>query len=129
RVLLHGTVTPAGDYAGLSVVKGGLVAYVGGADLNVPWGLALAPPGFGRFGGDLLVANFGSGRIDAYARRAGGWSYAGRLPVEVPGVWGIAFGTGGMSGPRSTLFYTAGPHGWLGETETNVQGVFGAITA
>src|SRR5213083_2360901 len=27
--------------------------------LNAPWGLALAPAGFGRFGGDLLVGNFG----------------------------------------------------------------------
>jgi hypothetical protein len=34
-----------------------------------------------------------------------------------------------MSGPRTTLFYTAGPHGWLGETETHVRGVFGAIAA
>src|SRR5437867_1269277 len=26
--------------------------------LNAPWGLALAPASFGRFGGDLLVGNF-----------------------------------------------------------------------
>ena len=34
--------------------------------LNAPWGLALAPAGFGRFGGDLLVGNFGDGRINAF---------------------------------------------------------------
>jgi uncharacterized protein (TIGR03118 family) len=35
-------------------------------DLNAPWGLAMAPDGFGRFGGDLLVGNFGDGRINAF---------------------------------------------------------------
>src|SRR5438093_974299 len=35
--------------------------------LNAPWGLALAPANFGRFGGDLLVGNFGDGKIIAYA--------------------------------------------------------------
>jgi uncharacterized protein (TIGR03118 family) len=124
-----GNDAPTGGYVDEFDLRGRLIAHVGGADFDEPWGLAVAPPGFGRFGGDLLVANFGSGHIDAYARNGGGWSYAGRLAVEVPGVWGIAFGTGGMSGPRTTLFYTAGPHGWLGETETNVEGVLGAITA
>jgi hypothetical protein len=45
----------------------------------------------------------------------------------VPGVWGIAFGTGGMSGPRTTLFYAAGPHGWHGASEVGIHGVLGAI--
>jgi uncharacterized protein (TIGR03118 family) len=35
--------------------------------LNAPWGLALAPDTFGRFAGDLLVGNFGNGKINAYA--------------------------------------------------------------
>src|SRR6266480_7879202 len=34
--------------------------------LNSPWGLALAPAGFGQFGGDLLVGNFGDGHINAF---------------------------------------------------------------
>src|SRR5262249_7053628 len=34
--------------------------------LDSPWGLALAPPDFGPFGGDLLVGNTGDGRINAY---------------------------------------------------------------
>src|SRR5919201_387974 len=38
--------------------------------LNAPWGLALAPPSFGRFGGDLLVGNFGDGQINAYQETA-----------------------------------------------------------
>ena len=39
--------------------------------LNSPWGLALAPQGFGEFGGDLLVGDFGDGRINAYSLRSG----------------------------------------------------------
>ena len=37
-----------------------------GGALNAPWGVALAPDGFGKFGGDLLVGNFGDGHINAY---------------------------------------------------------------
>jgi uncharacterized protein (TIGR03118 family) len=36
-------------------------------DLDAPWGLAIAPPGFGDLGGDLLVGNFGDGRINVFA--------------------------------------------------------------
>jgi uncharacterized protein (TIGR03118 family) len=31
-------------------------------NLNAPWGLAIAPPTFGKFAGALLVGNFSDGR-------------------------------------------------------------------
>jgi uncharacterized protein (TIGR03118 family) len=128
RAPVDGNDAPSGGYVDEFDLHGRLIARVGkSGDLDEPWGLALAPKGFGSFGGDLLVANFGSGRIDAFAPNGGGWAPAGHLPVEVPGIWGIAFGTGGMSGPRTTLFYTSGPHGWRGSSETDVHGVLGAI--
>ena len=34
--------------------------------LNAPWGIALAPQGFGGASGALLIGNFGDGRINAY---------------------------------------------------------------
>ena len=34
--------------------------------LNSPWGMTIAPQGFGKFGGQLLVGNFGDGRINVY---------------------------------------------------------------
>ena len=37
-----------------------------GAYDNSPWGLAVAPPNFGKYAGDLLVGNFGSGWIDVF---------------------------------------------------------------
>ncbi|HSD89761.1 MAG TPA: TIGR03118 family protein, partial [Kofleriaceae bacterium] len=43
-----------------------------GGTLNAPWGMAIAPPGFGPHGGDLLVGNFGDGRINAFNSHSGG---------------------------------------------------------
>jgi hypothetical protein len=34
--------------------------------LNAPWGLAIAPAGFGDLAGSLLVGNFGDGRINVF---------------------------------------------------------------
>jgi uncharacterized protein (TIGR03118 family) len=128
RAPVNGNDAPHGGYVDEFDLDGRLIARVGHTDeLDEPWGIALAPPAFGGFGGQLLVANFGSGRINAYRRVRGGWSLRGQLPVTVHGVWGIAFGRGGMSGPRTTLFYAAGPHEWLGPTEENVGGELGSI--
>jgi uncharacterized protein (TIGR03118 family) len=96
--------------------------------LNAPWGLALAPAPFGRFGGDLLVGNFGDGRINAYAPRSNGaFEFAGKLrdaggkALAIDGLWALQFGNGGAAGPMDTLFFTAGPdeesHGLFGKIE------------
>ena len=45
--------------------------------LNAPWGVALAPASFGKFGGALLVGNLGDGTINAYGPRSG--SFLGTL--------------------------------------------------
>jgi uncharacterized protein (TIGR03118 family) len=48
-------------------LSGRLLARVAtGGALNAPWGMALAPAGFGRFSGKLLVGNFGNGRINVF---------------------------------------------------------------
>jgi uncharacterized protein (TIGR03118 family) len=130
RAPVNGNDAPTGGYVDEFDLDGRLVARVGHAkQLDQPWGLALAPAGFGRLGGDLLVANFGSERINVYEPEGHGWTFRGRLPVKVPGVWGIAFGTGGAGGKPTTLFYAAGPHDWHEETEVNIGGVFGSIEA
>jgi uncharacterized protein (TIGR03118 family) len=110
RAPVNGNAAPTGGYVDEFDLDGRLLARVGSKSrLDEPWGIAVAPPGFGRFGGDLLVANFGSGAINAYTRSGAGWTFRGRLRVKVPGVWGIAFGRGGAGGARTTLFYAAGP--------------------
>ena len=97
--------------------------------LNAPWGLALAPESFGRFGGDLLVGNFGDGNINAYEELANGqFAHRGELRssdggiLTIDGLWALEFGLGGRSGPTDTLFFTAGP-------DDESHGLFGSITA
>jgi uncharacterized protein (TIGR03118 family) len=134
RAPVNGNDAPTGGYVDEFDRDGALIARVArGGKLNAPWGLARAPGSFGRFGGDLLVGNFGDGRINAYRRTGKRWSYDGTLhdgrgrPIVVNGLWGLAFGNGGLAGPTGTLFFTSGPHAWRGETETSVHGLLGSI--
>ena len=134
RAPVDGNDAPSGGYVDEFDLDGRLVAHVAhDGGLNEPWGLALAPKSFGRFGGDLLVANFGDGQIDAYKRTGDGWRADGTLtgangkPIVVNGVWGIAFGNGADAGPRDTLFAAAGPHQWRGASELQVHGSLTAI--
>ena len=65
---------PGLGYVDEFTADGKLVARVasGGrknAPPNAPWGLALAPSSFGVFAGDVLIGNFGNGRISAYQQR------------------------------------------------------------
>ena len=39
----------------------------------------------------------------------------------------MIFGNGGLAGPRTTLFFTAGPHRWYGSSELQVHGLLGSI--
>jgi len=133
RAPVNGNDAPSGGYVDEFTAGGRLVARLPRTGLNEPWGLALAPRGFGRFGGDLLVANFGDGTIGAYRRSGSGWARDGVLtgrdhrPLTVNGLWGIAFGNDGMAGAEDTLFFASGPHTWLGATEQSVHGLLGAI--
>ncbi len=96
-------------------------------ELNAPWGMALAPRNFGQFSRDLLVGNFGDGRIHAYDPTTGEFhgtmtDHAGR-PIEIEGLWGIAFGNGTNDGGKSnTLYFAAGiddeQHGLFGRLST-----------
>ena len=122
---VNGNDAPTGGYVDEFDRRGRLLGRIRGP-LAEPWGIALAPRGFGRFGGDLVVASFGSGRIDAYRRTGRGWHFDGHV-ARVPGVWGIDFGNGHMAGPRTTLFFAAGPHRWRGASELDVHGLLGAI--
>ena len=94
--------------------------------LNSPWGLALAPGDFGAFSHYLLVGQFGSGEILAFnmetGKMAGKMMDAAGQPLKIDGLWAIAFGSGGNSGPLNTMYFTAGP-----DDEQN--GLFGTLTA
>jgi uncharacterized protein (TIGR03118 family) len=92
-----------------------------GGALNAPWGLAVAPAGFGGLAGALLVANSGDGRINAYdlgtGRVIGAVRSAGGEPIRVDGLWGLLVGNAVAGGPDA-VWFSAGPgarqHGLLG---------------
>lgn len=98
--------------------------------LNSPWGIALAPTDFGRFGGDLLVGNFGDGRITVYQMTDDMQQFTPLGPLHdgsgqilsIDGLWGIAFGNGANAGQTNELFFAAGP-------DSESHGGFGKITA
>jgi len=101
--------------------------------LDSPWGLALAPAGFGPFSNHLLVGNFGDGRIIAFGMDGEGeaeddgkdkdeGTYLTGLggPIVIEGLWGLGFGNGAAAGPVNALFFAAGPGG-------EAHGLFGRI--
>jgi uncharacterized protein (TIGR03118 family) len=91
--------------------------------LDSPWGMVIAPANFGAFSGDLLVGNFGNGKINAFDPTSGNFlgtvSDASGNPVVIDGLWGLTFGNGTSAGDPNALFFTAGTdgeqHGTFGE--------------
>jgi uncharacterized protein (TIGR03118 family) len=97
-----------------------------GGSLDNPWGITLAPAGFGSFGGDLLVGNNGNGEINAFNPTNGAW--IGTLdnnsgnPIVNSGLWALEFRTGGTDVNTDALYFTAGING-------QKDGLFGSIQA
>jgi uncharacterized protein (TIGR03118 family) len=97
-----------------------------GSMMNAPWGMALAPTGFGAASGMLLIGNFGDGKINVFdpvsAEFKGALNKADGTPVVIPGLWGIAFGNGVQNQALNTLYFAAGPGG-------EAHGAYGRIDA
>ncbi len=80
--------------------------------LNSPWGLTIAPASFGKLGGDLLIGNFGDGRIHAFDPRSG--HMVGILrgtsgkPLAIDGLWALVVGDP-VAGPDA-VWFSAGPN-------------------
>jgi uncharacterized protein (TIGR03118 family) len=117
---------PGNGYVDVFNPNGTLVKrLVSAGALNSPWGLAVAPSGFGNLGGALLVGNFGDGHINAYNTSTGASmgalnSTAG-TPLAISGLWALIFGNGGQGGTTGTLYFTAGPG-------SESHGLFGSLT-
>lgn len=98
--------------------------------LNSPWGMAIAPVGFGMFGHDLLVGNFGDGTINVFDPATGNWlaqlDDPNGNPITNLGLWDITFGNGAQGTSTSTLYFTAGIPG-----PDNIEdhGLFGSVSA
>jgi len=93
-------------------------------ELDSPWAVTLAPATFGAFGGDILVGNFGNGRINVYDPMSG--KFQGRLskaaggPIVIDGLWGLRFAPATPGAGANTLFFTAG-------LNNEADGLFGTI--
>ena len=126
---------PGNGFVDAYDTSGHLIRRVASAgELNSPWGLALAPDDFGRFSGELLVGNFGDGRIHVFdpteLTRQGEFEAVGLLhstagkPIQIDGLWALQFGQGATAssanGRTNTLFFTAGPG-------DEMHGLFGTI--
>jgi uncharacterized protein (TIGR03118 family) len=79
--------------------------------LSAPWGITLAPAGFGSLGGDLLIGNFGAGTIDAFSTTGtflGALLGPDGLPIVNDHLWALDFRTGGPNVNTGALYLTAG---------------------
>jgi uncharacterized protein (TIGR03118 family) len=82
--------------------------------LNAPWGLEIAPASFGVFAGDLLVGNFGDGRVSVFDRTNG--RFRGQLrdaqgkAIAIDGLWDLIHGTA-TTGGTDVVWFSAGPDG------------------
>jgi uncharacterized protein (TIGR03118 family) len=103
--------------------------FVTNGQLNSPWGIAKAPAGFwgsdSEMGGDVyLVGNFGDGHINAFNSNG---DFLGQLrqsgePIEIEGLWGIAFAPStSTSIDHNRLYFAAGP-------DDEEHGLFGYIS-
>jgi uncharacterized protein (TIGR03118 family) len=92
--------------------------------LNSPWGLDIAPAGFGSFANDLLVGNFGDGTINAFDPVSnlflGQLGNAAGVPLMIDGLWGLINGNGGNGGNPNRVYFTAGING-------ENDGLFGSL--
>ena len=123
-------------------LSGNLIAHlVSHGPLNSPWGLAIAPAGFGDVAGDLLVGNFGDGAINAFDSVSGAFQETLVDPLgatlSIDGLWGLRVGNGGSGGNAGSVYFTAGPNGEAGgqfgrldptpEPSTWALGAFGIL--
>jgi uncharacterized protein (TIGR03118 family) len=85
--------------------------------LNSPIGATTAPAGFGWFGGDVLIGNFGDSHVNVFTPTG---QFLGQLtdpngnPLVLNGgfketdTWGIGFGNGAGGAGANTLFFATG---------------------
>jgi uncharacterized protein (TIGR03118 family) len=128
---MHDEVTGAGlGYVDAFDFNGNLLnRFASAGALNAPWGIAVAPAGFGSLAGDVLIGNFGDGTVNIFtpngtsvATSVGALMVSNGGALSIPGLWSLAFGNGDPDKPSTTLFYTAG---FANQTD----GVFGSISA
>jgi len=116
---------PANGYVDIFDTSGNLLQRLATRGrLNSPWGLVIAPASFGAFAGDLLVGNFGDGRINVIDPVSGEFldqlRDANNRAISIDGLWGLIVGNGGNGGDADKVYFTAGPN-------DEADGLFGSL--
>jgi len=116
---------PANGYVDAFDTNGNLLQRVATRGrLNSPWGLAIAPASFGPFANDLLVGNFGDGRINVIDPVTGEFldqlRNANNRFITIEGLWGLIVGNGANGGDLNKVYFTAGPN-------DEADGLFGSL--
>ena len=115
---------PGNGFVDIFTPEGTLLShFAANGSLNSPWGIALAPSNFGTLSNDVLVGNFGDGKINAYDLNGHFISTLNDKtgnPIVNLGLWALNFGDG-VVGKTNELFFTAGG------TDQNT-GSFGALS-
>ena len=115
-----------GGFIAVFDANGNLLQHISDPHLNSPWGVTVAPAGFGQFGSDLLVGNFGDGTINAFDPVTGAFlgtlSNGNGSPIVNSGLWAIDFRSSGSGFDPKTLYFSAG-------INNEADGLFGSIQA
>lgn len=116
---------PGNGFVSVFDLNGNFVARVASAGtLNSPWGLDIAPAGFGSFANDLLVGNFGDGTINAFDPVTnlflGQLTNAAGVPFMIDGLWALINGNGVNGGLSNRVYFTAG-------INEEADGLFGSL--
>ena len=129
----HELVSPGAGIVDIFDTTGTFVSRaVSGGNLNAPWGVAFAPASFGIYSNDLLIGNFGDGKINVYDPKT--FSYIGQLmdtngnSLVYASLWDLLTGgttvtgtTAVSGGSTSSVYFSAGLTG-------EKHGLFAAIS-
>ncbi|MDW6024166.1 TIGR03118 family protein [Mesorhizobium sp. BAC0120] len=94
--------------------------------LDSPWGMAIAPSGFGKFSHDLLIGNFGDGTINVFNphndKFLGKLSGSNGAPIKIGDLWALVPGNHGPNSDPKKIYFTAG-------VQNEMHGLFGTLGA
>ncbi len=97
-----------------------------GGSLFAPWGVVIAPAGFGSLANDILIGNFGNGEILAFDPTTFAFvntvDGSNGLPITNDNLWALETRTGGTNDNLNAVYFTAGING-------EKDGLFGELTA
>ena len=109
---------PGNGFVDIYSTRGKLLKrFASGGTLNSPWAVTL---GVGRDANDILVGNFGDGRINVFNTRGanlGQLEDTNSQTITIDGLWDLTHGT---AKNKRTLFFAAGTNG-------EADGLFGTI--